>query len=365
MSNKKTPPLVNYSVKYHIGKLPEQQPPMQQEPMKGQIKPRILLISGIPDDHTVVLEYFDRIGRIFEFKVPGGFDLPPFEEFDSEEIVLGGRRGLIPQFSKPDFAINRISDPETCPNALAMAMQLVAEHKIPVLNHPEKIQETRRDRLYQRFMNYKGIVVPKTIRIAPKYCSDVRTLIESGEIRLPCIFRPATGHNSRGVFLINTLEDTNELERFAFDGRDFYVIEYHDCRDGDGLYRKLRLIYVDGKIYPRHLFVSETWCVDAKTRFAEEKYFDEEMRFLADPDSYLGEDAMSRLKNFSAEIGLDFFGLDMNLRPDGTLVLFEANASMAVFGETSREYMKQYISNIQVATKEMLLRFHQTMKART
>lgn len=351
MTNKATP--YNYTVKYHIGNSHSRQ---------AQTKPKMLVISSIPDDHTAIIHKVEN-GQP-SFRVRGSFELPVFAEFDSEEIVLGGVKAGIPRFSMPDFAFNRICDPDDNMNGLEHAKQVVEQFKIPVLNHPEKVLATRRDVLYQRFANYKGIVVPKTVRLAPKYCRDVRALIEQGEISLPCIFRPVGGHNSRGITLIKEPSDVDELECFAFDGRDYYISEFYDCRDSDGLYRKFRVIYVDGKIYPRHLFVSDNWCVDAKTKHIEEKYFNEEKLFLENFHSCLGEEVISRLNGFCAKIGLDFFGLDLNMRPDGTLVLFEANACMAAFLKPHREYLEPYVRNIHMATREMLLRFHRTAKTK-
>lgn len=351
MANKIPPTTFNYSVKYQIA-----DSAVQQE----QPKPRMLSIAAIPDDHIVKMDYLDQRGIVFN--KTGNFELPAFEEIDREDLVLGGLKAGEPKFSLPDFAFNRICDPDANIKGLELAQLIIEQNKIPTLNMPDKILATRRDVLYQRFADFEGVVVPKTVRMAPKYCKDVRDFLARGEIGLPCIFRPAGGHNSRGVFLIEGLDDANELERFAFDGRDYYISERRDCRDDDGLFRKFRVVYVDGKIYPRHLFVSDDWCVDAKSKFTEGKYFDEEERFLADIQSYLGEEGMSRLNRFCAVLGLDFFGLDLNLRPDGTLVVFEANACMTMFRYSNRDYLEPYVENIRQATKEMLLHFYQKAK---
>lgn len=353
MATKAPPYSLNYSVKYQMGGSPVRQ---------VQPKPKMLSIASVPDDHTVKMDYIDQRGIVFN--KTGNFELPAFDEIEREDLVVGGMKAEEPKFSMPDFAFNRICDPDTNKNGLELAQRIITENKIPTLNLPEKIQATRRDILYQQFSNVEGVVVPKTVRIAPRYCKDVRRFLEQGEIKLPCIFRPAGGHNSRGVFLLEKPDDTDELERFAFDGRDYYISELHDCRDGDGCYRKFRVVYVDGKIYPRHLFVSDDWCVDAKSRHTEEKYFDEEKYFLGNFQSYLGEDEMARLIRFCAAIGLDFFGLDLNRRPDGRLVLFEANACMTMFRYSNREYMEPYVENIRQATKEMLLRFYQAVKSK-
>lgn len=351
MTKKATPNSLNYSWNSPLGFL-NIKPPLN--------KPRMLSIAAVPDGNTVVVHHVDKGG--VKFDSTGNFELPPYEEIEREELVLGGKKPKAPHFSRPDFAVNRICDPDANKNGLELAQQIVEEYGIPVINHPARILATRRDILYQRFANREGIVVPKTIRITPRYCRDVEAILEQGEISLPCIFRPAGGHNSRGVTLIKEPGDASELECFAFDGRDYYISELYDCRDSDGLYRKFRVIYVDGKLYPRHLFVSDAWCVDGKTKFTEEKYLNEEKHFLENFQSCLGNEVIAKLTRFCSEIGLDFFGLDLNLRPDGTVVVFEANACMAVFLSPKREYLEPFVNNIQTATKEMLLRFHQSIQ---
>lgn len=353
MSNKTTPYSPNASTSYLIG----------GATLKPVIrKPRMLVIAAIPDDHTVKMDGLDHRGAVFN--KTGNFELPAFDEFQREDLILGGLKPEAPRFSRPDFAFNRICDPDANLEGLKHAGRIIEANAIPTLNMPDKILGTRRDTLYQRFADFDGVIVPKTVRIAPRYCKDVRDFLERGEIRLPAIFRPAGGHNSRGVFLINALDDTKELERFAFDGRDYYISELHDCRDADGLYRKFRMVYVDGKLYPRHLFVSDNWCVDAKNKIAEDKFFEEEAHFLKAPASVLGDAGMEHLNRFCAALGLDFFGLDLSRRPDGGLVMFEANACMTMFKYSQRDYLVPYVENIRTATRNMLLRFHLSVSAK-
>lgn len=351
MTNKVPDYAFNYSIKYQVESVAVRQ---------AQAKPKMLSIASIPDDNTVQMEYLDHRGIVF--KQTGNFDLPEFDEVERENLVLGGLSAGEPRFSVPDFAIVRTCDPDANVNGLELARQVIDKYDIPTLNRPEKILGTRRDTLYQRFANFEGIVVPKTIRIAPMFCKDVRDFLAKGEVRLPCIFRPAGGHNSRGVFLIRTLDDTDKLEHFAFDGREYYVSELYDCRDGDGYYRKFRVVYVDGRIYPRHLFVSESWCVDSKTKISEEKFVAEELSFLENVYDYIGAETMSKLDSFCKGIGLDIFGLDLNLRPDGTIVVFEANACMSFFYSRQPERYGRYINTISAATRGMLLRFYQSVK---
>lgn len=346
MSNKVDPYSLNYSINYRLG---------AGKPVRAVRKPKMLAIGCVPDDNTVLVDSLDQRGAFFS--KTGNVELPAFDEVAREDLILGGLAAREPTFSPPDFAFNRICDPDSNSKGLERAQRIIDDHKIPTLNIPERVMETRRDKLHQRFAKFDGVLVPKTVRLAPRYCRDVRAFLERGEVRLPCIFRPAGGHNSQGVFLMRAPGDADELERFAFDGRHYYVSELEDCRDEDGLYRKFRMVYVDGRLYPRHLFVSNDWCVGVTSKLQEEKYFEEEEHFLREPASYLGEAGLARLNRFCAEIGLDFFGFDANLRPDGTLVVFEANACMNMFRFMHRDYMESSVQNIRTATKNMLLRF--------
>ena len=47
----------------------------------------------------------------------------------------------------------------------------------------------------------------------------------------------------------------------GFPGDDVCVIERLDARDGEGMYRKYRVMFVDGTLYPLHLAISRDWKV--------------------------------------------------------------------------------------------------------
>ena len=51
---------------------------------------------------------------------------------------------------------------------------------------------------------------------------------------------------------------------------------------------------------------------------------------LYKPDETLGQVAMAALHEIKARVPLDFYGIDFDVLPDGSLVFFEANAAMSV-----------------------------------
>lgn len=351
-----TPSTTNFSYSYGTGGNTRPRPAPKQRP------PRVLVIASVPDDNKVSFDYTsDNDSRL---SYTGNFAFYP-KGAQFYEIVLGGNKPVEPKFPTPDFALVRTCDPDKNVNGLVKAQEILAKHKFPALNRPERVLQTKRDEMYNRFADFEGVVVPKTLRITPRYCRDVRALIEAGQVKLPCIFRPAGGHNSRGMWLLEKIEDTDELERFAFDGSDFYISELHDCRDADGLYRKFRVVCVAGKLYPRHLFVADSWQVDAGSKFSEDKFHAEEEDFLANFEQRLGAENIARLERLAAEIDLDIFGMDLNLRPDGTLVLFEANACMTYFRRSGRAYLDPYIDAVKKALNDMLLSTYKSVLTRS
>lgn len=347
MTKKKNPPTISYSFQTGPG-------PRVAEPAPADRKPRVLIINAIPDDNRVTVEFIDQRG--FEFHNTGNFKFPEIDGLDIHVLFLGGRKGGRIKFGKPDFAVNLICDPDSNARGLEAAGELVARDRIPTLNPPDRIAATKRDLLYQRFADFEGILVPKTIRLRPRYCRDIGAAVERGDIRLPFIFRPAGLHGGKGVTLIREPGDIDELERFAFDGRDYYLTEFVDCRDPDGFYRKFRVIVIDGRLYPRHLFTSDQWMVHRNSQQKDADFEAEEKDFLENFGERLGSRNLARLEAFSAQVGLDYFGMDLNLRPDGSLVMFETNACMYSLFESKRENIKPFTRRIGTALREMIFR---------
>jgi hypothetical protein len=59
----------------------------------------------------------------------------------------------------------------------------------------------------------------------------------------------------------------------------------------------------------------------------------EEAGFLDDPEAALGARAWAALCQAGRRIDLDYCGMDFTVRPDGTVLVFEANATMLVHPE--------------------------------
>ena len=81
----------------------------------------------------------------------------------------------------------------------------------------------------------------------------------------------------------------------------------------------------------------------------------EEMAFLENPAKIFDATRMAALREIGARIGLDYFGIDCTLDPEGNLLVFEANTTMLVHGESTVFADKQpYIARIKAAFDAML-----------
>src|SRR5439155_1080338 len=87
-----------------------------------------------------------------------------------------------------------------------------------------------------------------------------------GELTPPFLFRQVGSHGGQDLALVGDRDDLDRLEQFALDGRDFYVTEFVDFRSPDGLYRKYRVLVIDGVPYAKHMIASDSWNIHAEDR---------------------------------------------------------------------------------------------------
>jgi glutathione synthase/RimK-type ligase-like ATP-grasp enzyme len=76
-------------------------------------------------------------------------------------------------------------------------------------------------------------------------------------------------------------------------------------------------------------------------------------------ESVLGAHAMSGLEQLRDALGLDYGGVDFGLAPDGRILLFEANATMAIvppLHDPIWDYRREPIARAIDAAREMVLR---------
>jgi glutathione synthase/RimK-type ligase-like ATP-grasp enzyme len=242
--------------------------------------------------------------------------------------VLPGSAEMAERLSDSvDIVFNSVSDPDSASAEFTDLTCLAAGLTKPVLNHPERIQATRRDWMRELLGHINGCVLPRTLRCAAGNFTAAADFARG--VGYPVLVRPVGSHGGEGLVKIET-EDDLRVPLAAYG--DVYVTKFHDARSDDGWYRKYRLIVVDGVILPYHLAINDNWLVHYFRSPTKKMsaFRDEEVLFLDEPEQTMGPLAYAAVRRIAETVKLDFFGIDCAVDASGRLLVFECNATMLV-----------------------------------
>jgi hypothetical protein len=213
----------------------------------------------------------------------------------------------------------------------------------PVVNgRPELIAALSRDGVADRFERHPQVICPATRRVQRAALTEVvageLTLeaLHTG-LRFPIIVRPIGSHAGNGLEKVATAA---ELAAYV-DGHAaeaFFIASFFDYASADGLYRKLRVVFVDGKPFIAHMAVSARWMVHyLNADMADPANRQAEAQMMATFDEGFAARHAPALEALAEAFGLDYFGIDCAETPDGQLVVFEADVAMIVHAMDSAE----------------------------
>ena len=265
-----------------------------------------------------------------------------------------------PDASRYDIVFNTIGDADLAEPSLASVERFAAACPKPLLNPPERVMRTRRDRLADVLGGLEGVVVPRTVRVSAEDVArrGLKALAEAHGFLAPLLARPAGLHGGQGMVLAEALED---LDAAPPAEADHYLIQFVDYRSGDGLFRKFRVLFVGGEPFAYHEAISDHWLVHHDTAGMGDRpeRQAEEARFLEDPRAIIGQSAADAVERIGRALGLDYCGVDFSVLPDGRLLVFEANATMLAHRENPAgpyAYKNPYVDGIAEAFQALLRR---------
>ena len=223
------------------------------------------------------------------------------------------------------LTVNAIGDADLCDVALASAERIVAGGAAPVINHPARVRLTGRQDNARRLAAVPGVVAPRISMLSRAHVGDDLGLA------YPLLLRAPGFHTGQHFVRVNSPVELASAAA-AMPGDTLLAIEYLDARGPDGLARKYRVMFIDGVAYPLHLAIGPQWKLHyfSAAMAAEPAFRTEEQRFLDDMPAALGERAVRALAGVQAMLGLDYAGVDFAVAADGSLLLFEANATMVI-----------------------------------
>lgn len=298
-------------------------------------RPPAWLMLGLPDDVRARLLFM-------------GWNEPPRIVMEGTASFLGQLRDLpwTPQpvyFGKPGMQINAqlkrlpcinfLADADIYPLALQQAAAFAQQMQVPCFNHPLAVLGTTRNGVCERLKDLPGLHVPVTIRVRADTVRELQAAMEQGGIHYPVLVRMAGDHGGVSTAKVDGADRWDAINPLPWGGRDVYLTQFVDYRDQDGHYRKTRLVVAGDAVLTRHLIVSDEWMVHRKERIAGSE--EEERAWLEGFESRTLPKIAPVVREMARRLGLDWFGIDASLRPDGTLLLFEANACMNVLAQTA------------------------------
>lgn len=290
---------------------------------------RVLHLLGVDDSKKVTVTKLSPDPARVGLRATGNVAVRSLLGDDFEVVtLLCGEIPFEPLRARPfDVVLNAICDADTNAGSLRAAAGIVDQTGVGVFNDPNVVVGLTRDHVATMLQGIDGLVVPRTVRVRPTKLREITALVAAGAVRAPFLFREAGTHGGQKLALVRDAGDHDQLEQFAYDGRAFYASEFVDYRSADGIYRKYRVIVVDGEPIPKHLIASGDWNVHLRDRVSPEQ----EPELRAEDDAFAQELPAELAPVFLAvhdRLGLDYFGADFGVDAEGRVVLFEANACM-------------------------------------
>jgi hypothetical protein len=252
------------------------------------------------------------------------------------------------------LVVNLIGDADICAQALDRAQDIAARTTAPVINPPARVRVSGRAENARRLGALPGVVAPAIETLSPS------AILASSDLRFPLLLRRPGFHTGRHFTYVENRGGLAQAVASLGAG-ELLLIQYLDARGPDGMARKYRVMFIDGVAYPLHLAISGDWKVHyfSAAMAHNAAYREEERRFLEDMPAVLGKRAMLALSEICTVLGLEYAGVDFAVSADGSLLLFEANATMVVFPpgpDPIWDYRRRAIDTVLGAATRMLLR---------
>ena len=250
------------------------------------------------------------------------------------------------QIPEHDVLIVAIAESDVNQPLLAYLEQALVQWPRPVVNRPSRISLLARDSACALLSDVPELVMPCAQRVARatlEACCRAENQASALSAQLPgidypIIIRPIDSHAGHGL---NKIETVSELTAYLVNSPEqfFFVSPFIDYSSADGLFRKYRLILIDGVAYVCHMAISQRWMVHYLNADMLENaaHRAEEAQFMADFNTGFALRHASALKAVSSRLGLDYVGIDCAETPDGKLLIFEVDSNMVVHNMDSAE----------------------------
>lgn len=263
-----------------------------------------LICAGIPDDGAVNVHLTEAFQPSFLF--PNLLELPPAARarLDDVKAITWFPVDRIAQGPAPDHAINICAHLDAYSRALTAIDDLVGGG-LPVFNHPRGVAMARRDVASLRLAETDLLAIPKLIHFRPRQTDSFQEAFATARFRYPVEVQPTTSRDRQDRLRISGPDDWRKLLVGDWSGRWYFMTQL--AANATAGETRLRL------------------CVTGH-QWAARSYRDDG----GAPGQPDGLDA--KLRQVVAAVmrllPLDFWSMDLRLRPDGRLVLQDVSVGM-------------------------------------
>jgi len=284
----------------------------------------------------------ERPLKLLAFMAPGDFMANTPLEFmlEGSSITLDMMYVVpgmtLPQPPEHDIALVAVDSSGESALVLDEIAALVKSWPRPVLNAPERVARLTRAGTWQLLHAAPEVVMPMNVRINRATLVKLATgevAVESilGGCGFPIVVRPSW--SQAGIGLVK-IERASEIDAYLREWADaeFYVAPFVDYSGRDGLFRKCRIVLIDGRPYVAHMAVSEHWMIhylNANMRHDAARRA-EEARFMAEFDDDFAVRHAAAFEAIAERTGLDYLPIDCAETLDGRLLVFEVGTAMIV-----------------------------------
>ena len=303
--------------------------------------------------------------RILIVGARGSSNVPVTHLFDSQRFETvslhlprsgldkGEVERIFAEMPKCDIAFNAIGEAAAEDPVLASVAAALERFGGPVLNRPECVPLTGRDLLPALLAGIPGLIIPPTQRLTRDEL--MRLSEQAAPFAGAMLVRPTGTHGGRDLCKVDQPSDLKEILTNTR-SKAYFLSQFVDYRSTDGLYRKYRFLFVDGKPYSYHLAIHSHWLIHYfRTEMGVEvSRKAEEEAFMDDFSVVFPGQAVCEV---ARRIGLDYGGMDCGITQDGQVVVFESNACMLLHLHDSAEefpYKHRHVPTIIDAISQMI-----------
>jgi tetratricopeptide (TPR) repeat protein len=291
----------------------------------------------------------------------------PIERFLDDRVFE--KWTLTPEFFDPNADLPRhdvvflgIGDADGCGEALDAAAAILTRTRARVLNPPHRVRQTGRAVNAKRLEPIPGVSTARTVEWSREalLAADASEALAKAGFAWPLLLRSPGFHGGEYFEQVGRPEDLPGVVA-RLPGETILVIQFVDTRGVDGKFRKYRVMMIDGRLYPLHLAVSPQWKVHYFSADMADRpeHRAEDEAFLQDMPRVIGPRAMQALERIRDLLALDYGGIDFALGGRGTVVVFEANATMTIVPPADDErwrYRAAAVECVERAVRRMLVR---------